>query len=134
MGRYVYEDMTSECVWKYVFGEQPSEQCRIATELYIGTIIGNKSVQDKTMVCHIDESSEPDWNDIECDLDDPECNSDVLIMNRDDILKLKAWAENNVPPDDANRDVKNFYEMVVAYHNHMVKFSDIDVFYFRGEY
>jgi len=36
MGRYVYE--SGNFVWKYAFGEQPSEQSRIAKELGIGKV------------------------------------------------------------------------------------------------
>ena len=37
MGRYIYESATGECVWKYVFAEQPSEQGRLSLEYGIGS-------------------------------------------------------------------------------------------------
>ena len=40
MGRYVYE--SNECVWKYVFAGQSSEQYRIAEEIGVGHMVYNQ--------------------------------------------------------------------------------------------
>jgi len=39
MGRRIYE--SNNCVWKYVFGEQASEQARIAKEIGVGSVERN---------------------------------------------------------------------------------------------
>ncbi len=40
MGRYVYE--RDECIWKYVFGGQNSEQCLIPEIIGVGHMVYNK--------------------------------------------------------------------------------------------
>ena len=40
MGRYVYE--TNNCVWKYVFAGQNSEQCLIPQEIGVGHMVYNQ--------------------------------------------------------------------------------------------
>ena len=37
MGRHIYENRTGDHVWKYWFARQPSEQCRIYTEIGMGS-------------------------------------------------------------------------------------------------
>lgn len=42
MGRYVYETISNDCVWKYVFAGQSSEQSLIPQVIGVGHMIFNK--------------------------------------------------------------------------------------------
>ena len=57
MGRYVYENRTGECVWKYWFAEQSSEQHRIADELGIGHMVYNTRETHDTLVLYCSQST-----------------------------------------------------------------------------
>ena len=57
MGRYVYESRTGECVWKYWFAEQSSEQSRIPNELGIGHMIYNKKETHDMLVLYCSQST-----------------------------------------------------------------------------
>ena len=57
MGRYVYENLTGECVWKYWFAEQSSEQHRIADQLGIGHMVYNKRQTHDTLILYCSYST-----------------------------------------------------------------------------
>jgi hypothetical protein len=158
MGRRVYED--GNYVWKYVFGEQPSEQGRISTEYGIGGLFiqchdkdGNyyeKFVDDATEedydasyedVLHLEYSNIPALKKI---IDDAGEN---YIKAKQ--LHTEAWAGKSGMAMDECRALAektselcgenfNFYRMIEAYIRYMEKSYKEDPekedFYFAGEY
>lgn len=80
MGRRVYEEVTGEFVWKYVFGGQDSEQGRIQSELGVGGY-GIRHYQ-------------PEWYEGKWEQGSDEPCGDILCIHRDEIPKLEEWIKN----------------------------------------
>ncbi|MEO0826802.1 MAG: hypothetical protein AAFX95_22985 [Cyanobacteria bacterium J06639_16] len=136
MGRYITCEISgrSQNVWKYAFGDQPSEMYRIYEELGIGEYhpVRFKSSEDGT-----------GW--IYEYLSDYEgAERDILILNRSDLGKLKKCLD--VLKQDSDQwlkllqyDVSNnqkiwFAGMVEAIYEFMLKYPQQDVFTFEGEF
>ena len=52
MGRYVYESISIDCVWKYVFAGQNSEQSLIPQVIGVGSMVYNKQESHDTLIIY----------------------------------------------------------------------------------
>lgn len=97
MGRYVYE--RENCVWKYVFAGQSSEQGLIPQEVGVGSMVYNKQQSHDYLIIYCSNNS---------------------------VRKLRNWVRGNHPevPDKYNQDRfpeegPYFPYMVWAYANYI---------------
>lgn len=133
MGRRVYEN--DEFVWKYVFAEQDSEQCRIANDLNIGKITYHGDYDCLTL-------SISDVEKLEKVLEEA---TDYKAANEEYNRLLEPY-EKGVPYEDYKRINQRarelcydiyFYQMIEAYIKYMKKTYEEEQreeFKFIGEY
>jgi hypothetical protein len=103
MGRYVYENRTGECVWKYAFAEQSSEQSRISHELGIGHMIYNKRGTHDTLVLYCSQSTVNRLRQAvrhNCGDNGPQEKHDAFWYM---VWNLANWVEKQIPAHKGQR-------------------------------
>ena len=91
MGRYVYE--TDNCVWKYVFAGQSSEQSLIPQEIGVGHMVYNKRETHDYLIIY--------------------CSAKA-------VSKLRNWVLNNCDQEVIDKCVKNVWPEEGPYFPYMV--------------
>lgn len=134
MGRYINCEVNGESkeVYKYAFGDQPSEMYRIFTELGIGeyhliTYAYNEEEEDneeaypkEPAIQYIDEQSD----DVE---------GDILILIRSDIERLNEQIDI-LAMNKRDKEDEFYMDMIEAICDFMNAYSEQDRFTFISEF
>lgn len=141
MGRIIYHE--DRFVYKYFFGEQPSEQMRVPEELGIGRVVregmdGDTIVIPRAEVVRLKEIYEERGRAIvreheerlkpfEYTLAERGGTSRIPLLNVQDpgYEKVRMWARK--------KDV-HFWKMIKAFIDYMEAHPEVEEFEFEGEY
>jgi hypothetical protein len=127
MGRHIQCKINDkwETVWRYVFGGQSSEMCRIYEELGIGQY-------HPVYINYIEAENglSPSYEYLETRKG---AQADVLILRQKDIADLGEWVEvlNEISKSDQE---KWFAGMVEAIYIFMLRYADREEITFEGEF
>lgn len=137
MGREIHELQTGDFVFKYVFGKQPCEQSRIATELGVGEVIE---------VVHDDEMGWKVWDVLKIERKElPKLRYHFILHEGEKRIsdyreRLKTYSDSNFEKEKLEKikdlAVENdtyFWILVEKYIEFMEDHDELSEFRFRGE-